>query len=89
MLFPEEEVAVLSPRLRWMNKHNIRTRKSGSEWEAWIGNYEEAQTDLSYKASKRFAVGTSEDDCLHTLALNNGWPLWNEEEFAKRERRQG
>lgn len=91
-LFPAETVAMESPRLRWMKRHDVKTKKRTDlnrdvePWEAWTGEYDFAleETLKGVKcypdASPFLAWGKTEDDALLHLAENNGWKLWNEED---------
>jgi hypothetical protein len=85
-LFPIEET--LSPKLAWMKKHSVSTRRNqygGPEpWEAYVGDYTEAVEDVGAngETSIRMAYGDTEMDALANLAIQNGWLLWNEEGLA-------
>lgn len=85
-LFPAEETASLSPRLRWMRKHNVSVKfNSDAEpyepWEAYIGRYDPMkQLNCSGELEGPFmASGDCEHDAIVKLAVANGWKLWNEE----------
>ena len=66
---------VKSPRLRWIEKHDLRTisgttAENKVEWAAWqIG-----------RGAKTFK-GDTEDDALAAWAKARGVRLWNEEGF--------
>jgi len=60
----------LSPRLQWMNEHEITC------------TYETA--DGEFKAISRPSpniegYGKTEDDAMFDLATQHGWRMWNEE----------
>jgi len=89
-LFAPESVTMLSPRLSWMVRHDVRTKKRADlvhdvdPWEAWVGEYEYALTETLQgtkcypDASPFLAWGADEDEAIIRLAENNGWRLWNE-----------
>lgn len=64
-----------SPRLLWIEKHMITTRKTGTDsdelgdCQRWI-----AQNPM------KIGYGHTEDEALTQLALKLGVKLWNEEE---------
>lgn len=87
-LFPEAEVRSLSPRLKWMQQHGIRTQENDPElefnWDAWTGNRHEAIIK-SFEAFEQdaicdcYATGKTEEEALAKLARAKGLKLWNEE----------
>ena len=72
--FPEETIATESPRLVWLRKHRIITKRltlSGlgkMQWQAHV-----AGTELS-------AFGATEDEAIAGIATARNLKLWNEEE---------
>ena len=68
-LFPAESVTGKSPRLRWMERHGVTTRCSGTFWFA--GKGEPIQGQLG--------CGKTEDEAITAWAKANGVRLWNEE----------
>lgn len=89
-LFPDLPV-VLSPRLQWMQEHDVSveqslhegqecelTGRSGPLWEAWYGDRPEGVNDsASFRMKGRLVLATTEEDAIIRLAERNGWPLWN------------
>jgi hypothetical protein len=75
-LFPADQIAVKSPRLKWMEKYSIQTKCSidiDPPWAAWGGDLSAAiETDA-------FGYGQTEDDALADWAKENNVKLWNEE----------
>ena len=76
-LFPAETVTVKSPRLRWMEKHDVKTNEykqsTPTPWSAWSGNLMLAiNRDMVY-------FGSTEDDAITAWAKANHVRLWNEE----------
>jgi hypothetical protein len=61
-----------SPRLRWIDKHGIWTKRYNSPSIhadfAWIA-----------MAPGLSAIGATEDQAIVNLAIQMGIPLWNEE----------
>lgn len=80
----------LSPRLKWLRKYSVLTRRFpfvtpgdedefGNElhpWMAWIGPLDVASTRDSFRAG-----GNTEQEAICNLALKRGWRLWNEVGF--------
>lgn len=79
-LFPTTKT--LSPRLAWIKKRDVRTLNTGGDidgdnpWVAWIGD--------AMPPEGCYGEGDTEHDAITHLAKRQGWPLWNEEQFAKR-----
>jgi len=81
-LFKDSEIASKSPRLLWMEKHDIHTKeradlhKDEGQWEAWVGDYKEAINKmLDYEdgypdQSPDLAWGEDEQEALDVLAAN-------------------
>ena len=71
--FPDETIAADSPRLAWLKKHHIRTKRltlSGlgkMQWQAHV-----AGTELT-------AFGSTEDEAIAGIATARNLKLWNEE----------
>jgi hypothetical protein len=88
-LFSPESVEMLSPRLRWMQKHSITTIHNknvsvGQECEltgeplyTWCATKVGIQ---SVYTNRQAGFGMSEEDACADLAAKNGWKLWNETE---------
>jgi len=80
-LFPDLP-PVLSPRLRWLHEHDVKTRQTPEHhltWEAWIGDYPETVDDiLAASVQGRIIAADSEEEAVASLAELNGWKLWNE-----------
>lgn len=86
-LFPDASVAMDSPRLRWMKKHDVHTGKlheeSGLErpWSAWVGDFYEAiEHGGADPDAGGYASASTEDDAILLIAKAHGLRLWNEEE---------
>ena len=94
-LFPLASVSVKSPRLRWMDKHDVSARFRNDlpgdfpdRWEAYVGRYEDA-VQYSFEHSdhsddcpidnKRMVALSDKDNALIKLARNNNWKTWLEE----------
>jgi len=86
-LFKESEMASKSPRLKWLEKYDIKTnRRAGMEpdcqpWDAWSGDYNESldsalnDTAFYHNASPVFAIGETEEEAIDNLARNRGIEL--------------
>lgn len=88
LLFAEAEVARKSPRLKWMERHNVSTQefmdaRPGDEdefvgemfrWHAWAGG-----GTCDPRKTRGHGVGWTEQEALVDLAHKCGWRLWNEE----------
>ena len=68
-VLPAEAVSVKSPRLRWMERHKVNTRCSGTFWFAGQGE----------PIQGRVGSGATEDDAITAWAKANGVQLWHEE----------
>lgn len=83
-LFTDAVVAMDSPRLRWMKKHDVHTAyfdDGQGIWAAWIGDFEEAADHGgSDPYAGGYARGETEDDAILLIAKAHGLRLWNEEE---------
>lgn len=67
-LFPPESVAVLSPRLQWLEAHSVHYSRRPNCFTAWAAS-----------APMQCFTAFDLDDALAQLAAKNGWRLWNEE----------
>lgn len=86
-LFEVEESK--SPKKLWMEKHDVQTKVNLNidadlgQYEAWVGNYEDASDkQMSYFEDldgPYFSAADSHDKALWQLAQANKWRLWNEE----------
>lgn len=65
----------LSPRLAWMKRHGVITRKwaNGTWWSCLESDWEE----------RNASSGSTEDEAITNLAKRLNIPLWNEEGFTK------
>ena len=80
-LFPDASVAMDSPRLRWMKKHDVQTRYDGERYMAWIGDLDEAiEHRWADPDGGGYAVAATEDDAILLIAQAHHLRLWNEEE---------
>ena len=83
-LFNESEIASKSPRLKYMEKHDIKTNKRTDlgpdcpAWEAWSGDYEESVARMldgevcDLDLSPSIAIGLTEEEAIDNLARNRG-----------------
>jgi hypothetical protein len=78
---------VLSPRLEWMKKHDVRThlqelmREEGSPWSAWLPAHDwdsECSTCYACEFEEHVGFGMTKDDAIVNLAKKNNLKLWNE-----------
>ena len=78
-LFDLKTVSVPSPRLRWLERHAVKTYKSPyvlddeEPWSAWAGDFEVAM--------KKHTIvnGATEEEAITNWAKETGTRLWNEE----------
>lgn len=89
-LFPVE--ITLSPRLAWLQNHNVRTHEFIADiadmrtfnhlgfgrWIAYVGKTVPPHED----SNRIWSNGDTEDDALVNLAKGMKWKLWNEETGA-------
>lgn len=73
----------LSPKLRWMEKHEVKTSfREGDcaawEWVAWNGKLSECD-HIRKIGPDLMGWGETEDDALFDLAKVHDWPMWHEE----------
>ena len=62
-----------SPRLAWIEKHQIVTlRGKPDSWAAWL-------SARSTRVEQTIGYGESEDEAIADLAIKLGLRLWNEE----------
>ena len=81
-LFPDASVAMDSPRLRWMKKHDVQTRYDGERYMAWIGDFDEAvEHGGDDPDAGGYARAETEDDAILLIANGYHLRLWNEEEM--------
>ena len=83
-LFKESEMNVKSPRLLWLEKHDIRTKlrtdlnKDEGEWEAYVGDYKTAVENMladtrAYPPDTPYmGWGETEQEAIDILAQNLG-----------------
>jgi hypothetical protein len=78
-LFPELET-ILSPRLEWMQKHNVSTRLDiPCRWMAFTGPEAQNHREEASKVIRaELCFATTEEDAILRLAQRNGWRLWFE-----------
>ena len=80
-LFPDASVAMDSPRLRWMKKHDVQTHPDEDGYIAWIGDLDDAiERRWGGPDAGGYAVAATEDDAILLIAKAHGLRLWNEEE---------
>jgi hypothetical protein len=83
-LFPSLPITK-SPKLLWMERHNIKTAQQnededGNTWFAVFCDPDEDPYDAAMSAGgQRTGRGDTEDAALTALALAAGIKLWNEE----------
>lgn len=79
-LFPLTAVTLKSPRLKWMERHDLHTNGQGTDadspWSAWKGTPEEAIINFM---NGHITCAETEDKALLALCKNLGLKLWNEE----------
>lgn len=94
-LFPESEIASISPRLRWMQKHGCITMSFDEahrwgEWDKWIAGFADGVTgsdaiaqwfcdETGRNGETTVGVGATEDEAIVDLAQKFQVRLWNEE----------
>jgi hypothetical protein len=62
-----------SPRLIWLEKHQIVTlRGKPDSWAAWVKG-------KNIRPNCSYGYGETEDDAITSLAIKLGLRLWNEE----------
>jgi hypothetical protein len=62
-----------SPRLAWIEKHQIVTLRGKPDcWAAWL-------SARSTRVEQTIGYGESEDEAIADLAIKLGIRLWNEE----------
>lgn len=75
-----------SPRLKWKKKHGLVVKELMKEGKPmWVAGGFKA-CDGSFKFFS-YASELSEEDAVSGWAKRSGTPLWNEEEFTKRNER--
>ena len=84
LLFPDESVAMDSPRVAWMKKYKVHVDIDPSAFPhvaAYVGEYSDAVLDVAENGdqSRLLQLGNDEDEAITELAKRNGWKLWNEE----------
>lgn len=96
-LFDPATVDSKSPRMNWLEKHDIHLQHRNDlgpdwpKWEAYVGDYDEAigrtvngDMDEPIDGSKWLCVGFTEEEAIVALAKNRGIRLWHEEDFASK-----
>ena len=77
----------LSPRLRWMQAHGVKTLLMRDDpemwfpdmpWVAFTGEFDQDDPEWVDKMTSDFGVGASEDDAIIAWAIANKHKLWNE-----------
>lgn len=89
-LFPIE--TTLSPRLRWMQKHNLETEhipnggtesaETGDWIPHWICRVKKLHPNYSLYFEREIGSGDTEEESIADFAVNAGIRLWNEEELS-------
>lgn len=87
-LFPDLPM-VLSPRLAWMQLHDVstcqlladgqespETGEEGPLWCAYIGEMPEASQASAARMAGRLVLATNEEAALERIAYRNRWELW-------------
>ena len=74
---------VLSPRLKWMEKYNVKTHYAlesddPPHW-CWCGDRDAMSVALGSRGNECFAQADSEDEAIEGHAILRGILLWNEE----------
>ncbi len=89
-MFAASEIAMESPRLAWMKKHNAVTFKSVVEPMCWFAGFSEKPLadkedraqwmfeELGANGNSRIGEAETEDEALAEAARIWGIPLWNE-----------
>jgi hypothetical protein len=88
-LFPPESVASPSPRLRWMQRHRIKTfhdenrddENAEFAWAAWselLGDYTNEDDAAYMLAEGHVCFGETEDEALNNFCIENKIKYWNE-----------
>jgi len=91
-LFPPEQVALKSPMMQWMEKHNLTTfdclnggecPETGTEFKRWCcfvgGDIQEAFQEAFKEGT--IGEGDTRDEAVSNWAKINKVPLWNEQGF--------
>jgi len=86
-LFPPSAVASLSPRLRWLRKHDVHTHYTPDFDQVTLAECPETGRDcypwIAWLPDKEkpgeFGCGYTYEDALVDLAKRHGLALWNEE----------
>lgn len=75
-----------SPRLKWLEKHEVRTHHNPNipeaQWSAWLPAHDWSETDSGcyqpvYEDSVGF--GDTKDEAIVEMAKANNIKLWNEQ----------
>jgi len=75
----------LSPRLQWIDKHQLRTQHCAglpeAPWCAWLPENDwDSETSTAYDGDDdAVGFGLTEDEAVIKLAIIHTIPLWNEE----------
>lgn len=77
-LFPDLP-PVLSPRLAWLQEHDVSTRLDvEGRWMAFTGPEAPNSKEEAHKMLiSALCFAATEEDAIIRLAERNGWPLWN------------
>jgi hypothetical protein len=76
-----------SPRLKWIEQHEVKTllMKQDPEmwfpdmpWVAYTGEFNQDAPEEVFKMTSDFGVGANEDDAVMNWAIANKKTLWNE-----------
>lgn len=89
-LFPDSEVRMDSPRLKWLREHNCITFLSVVEPKCWFAGFADKLTEgegpvvdwffheMGANGSSRCGEGETENEAIADLATKSSTPLWNE-----------
>lgn len=90
-LFPVESVTMLSPRLRWMRFYGVTVKEhdwtdtdlEGTDEPRFQCLLSEIMLAKSGRWEDDGPCCDTEDQAIEALAIQMGWPLWNEEPEPK------
>jgi len=71
--FPDETITADSPRLAWLKKHDIRTKRLAA------GGIGRLQWQAHVAGTETISFGATEDEAIAGIAALCGLKLWNEE----------
>ncbi len=81
-LFPQEQVAVKSPRMLWMERYAVTIWDHGDAIEDELGEHARFQAQgRSGLGMPHYTEGKTEDEAIAALAIKLRVKLWNEEQL--------